>query len=65
VDWAEWVMKDADFDTHDLNLLREVVCKLGLADVRAFGMTWDDCESCLSQLGYRVNITVVEASALT
>ena len=65
VDWAEWAMLDADFDTRDLNLLREVVGKLGLADVRAFGMTWDDCENYLSRLGYRVNITVVEASALT
>ena len=65
VDWAEWAMMDADFETRDLTLLREVVGKLGLADVRAFGMTWDDCENYLSRLGYRVNITVVEASVLT
>lgn len=64
VDWAEWAMMDADFDARDLNLLREVIGRLGLADVRAFGITWDDCENFLSRLGYRVNITVVEAPAL-
>lgn len=64
VDWAEWAMMDADFDARDLNLLREVIGRLGLADVRAFGITWDECENFLSRLGYRVNITVVEAPAL-
>jgi hypothetical protein len=64
IDWAEWAMMDADFDARDLNLLREIVGRLGLADVRAFGITWDDCENYLSRLGYRVNITVVETSAL-
>lgn len=61
VDWAEWAMMDADFDVSDLNLLREVIGRLGLADVRAFGITWDDCENFLSRLGYRVHVTVVEA----
>jgi len=61
VDWAEWAMLDADFDTRDLDLLREIVGRLGLADVRAFGMTWDDCEDYLSRLGYRVSVTVSEA----
>lgn len=64
VDWAEWAMMDADFDARDLNLLREVIGRLGLADVRAFGITWDECENFLARLGYRVNITVIEAPAL-
>ena len=60
VDWAEWTMMEADFETQDLRLLREIVGRLGLADVRAFGMTWDDCEDYLSRLGYRVSIAVSE-----
>ena len=51
---------DADFDARDMNLLREIVDRLGLADVRAFGMTWDDCENYLSRLGYRARVTVSE-----
>lgn len=64
VDWAEWVMMDADFDARDVNLLREIIGRLGLADVRAFGMTWDDCEDYLSRLGYRVSVTVSEAPVM-
>jgi hypothetical protein len=60
VDWAERAVMDADFDARDMNLLREIVGRLGLADVRAFGMTWDDCEDYLSRLGYRVSVTVSE-----
>lgn len=60
VDWAEWAVMDADFDARDMNLLREIVGRLGLADVRAFGMTWDDCENYLSRLGYRARVTVSE-----
>jgi len=36
-----------------------VVSRLGVADVRAFGLTWTDCEQLLGQLGFsaRVDIT--------
>jgi len=64
VDWAEWAMMEADFETQDLRLLREIVGRLGLADVRAFGMTWDDCENYLSRLGYRVSIAISEVQAV-
>jgi hypothetical protein len=41
-------------------VLAGVVARLGAADVRAFGLTWADCEQLLSQLGYtaRVEISV-------
>ena len=30
-----------------------------LADVRAFGLTWDDCEHLLKQLGYAAQVHIV------
>jgi len=63
VDWAEQVMMEGDFDERDFETLRYVVSRLGLADVRAFGLTWDDCEDYLARLGYQVNIAVTEAVA--
>jgi hypothetical protein len=36
--------------------------RLGVADVKAFGMTWEDCEDFLSKLGYRINLTVTECA---
>ena len=44
-------------------IIREIVSRVGLADVRAFGMTWENCEDFLSRLGYRVRVEVLETAA--
>jgi hypothetical protein len=64
VDWAENMMMEADFESHDLEALRDVVSRLGLADVKAFGMTWEDCEYFLSRLGYQARVVVTDSSAM-
>ncbi len=64
VDWAESMMMEADFEHHDFEALRDVVSRLGLADVKAFGMTWEDCENFLSRLGYRARVVVTDSSAM-
>ena len=56
VDWAETMMMEADFDNHDYETLRDIVSRLGLADVKEFGMSWEDCENFLSRLGYRTQV---------
>jgi hypothetical protein len=63
VDWAESTMMEAEFEEQDLDILREVVGRLGLADVRAFGITWEEYEDFLLRLGYQVSMTVVEPPA--
>ena len=62
VDWAELAMMDGEFDEEHFDLLRDVISRVGLADVRAFGLTWEDCENFLARLGYKVNVTVAETS---
>ena len=64
VDWAESTMMEADFEEQELETLRDIVGRVGLADVKAFGMTWEDCGDFLSRLGYRVSITVSEIPAM-
>ncbi len=64
VDWAENMMMEAEFDSRDFEALREVVSRLGLADVKAFGMTWEDCEYFLSRLGYQARVVVTDDSAM-
>ncbi|MEA3414750.1 MAG: hypothetical protein U9R02_01090 [Thermodesulfobacteriota bacterium] len=63
VDWAESAMMEADFEEKDFELLRDIVSRMGLGDVKAFGMTWEDCEDFLSRLGYRLSIKVSETKA--
>ncbi len=61
VDWAEEAMREEDFEEAHFEQLRDAISRLGLADVRAFGLTWGDCEEMLERLGYRVNIEISKA----
>jgi hypothetical protein len=61
VDWAERVMMEGDFVARDLERIRNVVVHLGVADVRAFGLTWEDCEQFLDSLGYSARVKIVPA----
>ena len=64
VDWAESAMMEADFEEKDFELVRDIVSRVGLGDVKAFGMTWEDCEDFLSRLGYRLSVKVSETQAV-
>lgn len=61
VDWAENAMLDGEFAEHDASTLSSVVSRLGVADVRAFGLTWEDCEVLLKQLGFSARVDIVSA----
>jgi len=63
VDWAEQAMMDGDFVGKDWKTVRDIVARIGVADVRAFGLTWEDCEQSLMELGYRTEVQVSQAFA--
>ena len=54
-------MMEAEFENGDHDIIRDVVARLGLADVRMFGLSWDDCYQFLAQLGYQAHVEVSEA----
>ena len=62
VNWAEHAMMEEEFDEQDLGTIRDITSRLGLADVREFGLTWEDCEGYLSRIGYRAKVDVVQTS---
>ena len=64
VDWAESAMMEADFEEKDFELVRDIVSRVGLGDVKAFGMTWEDCEDFLLRLGYRLSVKISETHAV-
>ena len=61
VDWAENALMEGEFEEQEMEALRTVVSRLGVADVRAFGLTWDDCEELLRQLGFEARVDIVAA----
>jgi hypothetical protein len=51
VSWAESALMAGDFDPAHFAAIRDAVARLGVADVRAFGLAWEDCEQLLARLG--------------
>ncbi|MCL4476053.1 MAG: hypothetical protein M1508_07495 [Nitrospirae bacterium] len=60
VSWAEDMMREADFESDNFELLRDIVARIGLGDVHEFGLTWDDCYDFLHKLGYNVKVELIE-----
>ncbi|MDO9287393.1 MAG: hypothetical protein Q7T83_01230 [Thermodesulfovibrionales bacterium] len=60
INWAEDTMREADFENSSFELIREILARIGLADVREFGLTWDDCYEYLHRLGYNVKVELLE-----
>jgi hypothetical protein len=61
VDWAESVLMDGELAERDAKTISSVIARLGVADVRAFGLAWDDCEELLHKLGFSPRVEVVAA----
>ena len=43
VDWAERALMEGDLAEEHAGGLAEVLGRLGVADVRNFGLAWEDC----------------------
>ena len=51
--WAEEAMAEGEIEDRDFEIIRDIVARLGLGDVPAFGLTWDAIQDMLRRLGYR------------
>ena len=58
VDWAEGAVREGEFQSAGV---ARIVARLGVADVRAFGLGWEDCQGLLKQLGYAAQVEIVVA----
>jgi cobyrinic acid a,c-diamide synthase len=61
VDWSERALMDGELAEHDAATLSLVIARFGVADVRAFGLAWEDCEELLRKLGFAPHVEVVPA----
>jgi len=61
VDWAETAIMQEAFAEPDAADLAAIVGRLGAADVRSFGLTWEDCEQLLKRLGYTAHVDITTA----
>lgn len=56
VTWAEDALLEGDIQDEDTEVVRDILAKLGLADVKAFGLFWEDCNEIMQKLGYVLKI---------
>ncbi len=61
VDWAETAMCDGEFDESQAAVLSDIVSRLGLTDVRDFGLTWEECRDMLRLIGFSTKVDLVAA----
>jgi len=61
VDWAEQAMQEGDFGSESSQEFFDLVARLGLADVRAFGLTWEECRRMFGILGVAPRLDLVPA----
>lgn len=61
VSWAEEMMREAEFESDNFELIRDIVSRIGLGDVHEFGLTWDDCHDYLHRLGYSIKVELIKA----
>jgi hypothetical protein len=61
VDWSECALMDGELAECDAGTLSSVIARLGVADVRAFGLAWENCEELLRRLGFAPRVEVVAA----
>ena len=61
VDWAETGLMQSDFQHGNEKKIRTILAKIGLADVKEFGLNWEDCEVIMRDLGYKIKIDATAA----
>ncbi|MCE9630017.1 MAG: hypothetical protein K8S94_04760 [Planctomycetia bacterium] len=61
VAWAEEALREEEFAEAESTDLAAVVARLGVADVKEFGLTWDDCEDLLKRIGFTAKVEITAA----
>ena len=56
VDWSENAIMRGKYQDNEIKTLTEILGRIGLADVKAFGLFWDDCLQMMNSLGYKIKI---------
>ncbi len=56
VNWAEQSLMNGSYEDDETHTIRNTLLQLGLADVKAFGLEWKDCEAIMENLGFKLEI---------
>ena len=59
VNWAEQALMNSSYEDDNSHTIRNTLSQLGLADVKAFGLEWKDCETIMEKLGFKLEVNAL------
>ena len=62
VGWSESAILKGGFEEGHEKTVREALGRLGVADVKEFGLLWQDCEEIMRSLGYELKVDAIRAA---
>jgi hypothetical protein len=62
VDWSENAILEGGFEEGYEKTIREALGRLGVSDVKEFGLLWQDCEEIMRSLGYELKVDAIRAA---
>ena len=62
VHWSENLLMNSNFEDDNEHTVRNILARIGSADVKAFGLTWEDCEKVMHQLGFSLMVFAKEVN---
>ena len=62
VDWAEQNLMEGAYEDDQFHTVRNILAQLGLADVKAFRLEYQDCEAIMQKLGYTLEVKALSVA---
>jgi hypothetical protein len=62
VEWAENSIMEGDMEPDYAKPLMKILGQLAAADVKEFGLLWEDCEKIMNVLGYDLKVNTIIAA---
>ena len=62
VGWAENTLMEGNYEDDAQHTIRNILAQLGLADVKAFGLEYQDCEDMMQKLGYTLEVKALSVA---
>lgn len=62
VDWAEKTLIEGNYEDDSSHTMRNILAHLGLADVKAFGLEYQNCEETMQKLGYTLEVKALSVA---
>ncbi len=62
VGWAENTLMEGNYEDDAQHTIRNILAQLGLADVKAYGLEYQDCEAMMQKLGYTLEVKALSVA---